>query len=166
MSVTVDAFRAATSARASAIAIVATLDGEGRPVGLAAALVLPVSNDPPQLMVALNRSSQTCAPLLASGAFTVNLLADHHEALCRRFASPDDRDARFADPVWTTLETGMPVLEDALAAFDCRLAERSRSGTHLLVTGTVLALRMADQPGTPLVQYLGRYRHLTPLAGA
>lgn len=160
MTLTADGFRAATQLRACTVAIVASRDGNGDPVGLAAALVLPVSTDPPEMLVALNRTSRTVASLLAAGAFSVNLLSEAHEALCRRFASAEEREARFADPVWSTLTTGMPVLSDALASFDCRLKTVAESGTHVLLTGSVVDLGATCREEPPLIHYLGGYRRL------
>jgi len=160
VTVSAESFRAAGQFRASAVAIVASRDADGAPVGLAVAQVLPLSFDPPEVLVALNRMSQSCAPLLATGAFSVNFLDVSHEALCHRFGSPDGRAARFADPVWTELKTGMPVLRDALVSFDCRVRDSHVSGTHLLVTGSVIALQTGAGNRAPLIQYLGGYRRL------
>lgn len=160
MIVSPEAFRAAGQFRASAVAIVASRDADGTPIGLAVAQVMPLSHDPPEILAALNRVSQSCAPLLAAGAFSVNFLDTSHEALCRRFGSAEGRVSRFADPIWTELETGMPVLQDALVSFDCRIRDTNVSGTHLLVTGTVLALRTGSRERSALMQYMGGYRSL------
>lgn len=166
MTVSAEAFRAAGQFRASAVAIIASRDAGGAPVGLAVAQVLPLSFEPPEILVALNRGSRTCAPLLAAGAFSVNFLDSSHRALCRRFGNPDARADRFADPIWNELETGMPVLQDALASFDCRIRDSQLSGTHLLVTGRVVALQTATDDREPLIQYLGGFRGLDQREGA
>lgn len=90
----------------------------------------------------------------------MNFLDTSHEALCRRFGNPDARASRFADPVWTRLETGMPILQDALASFDCRVRDSQVSGTHLLVTGSVVALQVGAGDRDPLIQYMGGFRTL------
>ncbi len=39
-------------------------------------------------------------------------------------------DERFTLGTWTELETGAPVLTDALVSFDCEIGTNTRSGTH------------------------------------
>lgn len=139
-------FRDAMSRMASAVAVVTT-DGPAGRAGFTATALASVSDDPPTLLICLNRASRSHAPLEANGVFCVNLLAEAMAPLAESFAghnvaAPDDTvEWRFAQGVWSTLSTGSPVLEGALAAFDCRIAQILPVSTHDVVIGEVEAVR-------------------------
>jgi cob(II)yrinic acid a,c-diamide reductase len=95
-----------------------------------------------------------------SGVFCVNLLSAAHTHLADCFAGrhPEMRDHKFELGEWTELATGAPVLRDAEAVFDCRLGDRTKIGTHVILTGIVEGVASACQK--PLI-YLDRaYRVL------
>jgi flavin reductase len=43
---------------------------------------------------------------------------------------------------WRTMYTGAPVLDDALATLDCRIANVTRHGTHSVIVADVFNLRL------------------------
>jgi len=59
-------------------------------------------------------------------------------------------DDRFAFGQWTRGVTGAPVLADAVAAFDCVLAQEFETETHSIFVGEVRAVSYADA-AKPLV---------------
>jgi len=60
----------------------------------------------------------------------VNVLSARHERLSRLFGGRISFDERFAAAVWSTLETGAPVLADCAVAFDCRIFDVANVDTH------------------------------------
>ncbi|MCG1055535.1 flavin reductase [Mycetohabitans sp. B5] len=54
---------------------------------------------------------------------------------------------------------GAPVLDDALATFDCRIANATRHGTHSAIVGEVVDLRLGPAPIDALV-YFNRHYHV------
>ena len=67
-----------------------------------------------------------------NGVICVNTLTPAQEALSSLFAGmtdvPDEK--RFDGWKWDTMTTGSPALEDAVAAFDCRITQVIEVGTH------------------------------------
>ena len=55
-----------------------------------------------------------------------------------------DSTQRFAATSWTTLESGSPVLEQALVNFDCRIAQVHEVGSHSIFYCEVLHIKQGD----------------------
>jgi 3-hydroxy-9,10-secoandrosta-1,3,5(10)-triene-9,17-dione monooxygenase reductase component len=129
------------------------------PVGLTIGSFVSISLDPPLVGFFVDRSSTTWPRLRRAGAFAVNVLAEEHEALCRRFAARGED--RFVDVRWSPGYRGAPLLAGALAWIECDLADIVASGDHHLVVGQVRHLELGP-PGTPLVFFRGQFMPLAP----
>ena len=136
------AFRLAMRELASGVALVTTGRDDAR-AGCTATAVCSLSLEPPSLIVSISRASATLARVRANGAFGVNILAGGHEHLADRFSGRSGvrGAARFEGARWIALATGSPLLEDALAAFDCAVEEIIERHTHAIVIGAVKAIR-------------------------
>ncbi|WP_430246010.1 flavin reductase [Neorhizobium sp. DAR64861/K0K2] len=149
-------FRNAMSRLGAAVNIVTT-DGPGGRTGFAATAVCSVSDTPPSLVICINRNSSAYRPVIDNGVLCVNVTADTHQPICQRFGGKTPAGERFALGTWTHMETGAPVLDDALEAFDCRIAEIHSSGSHDLLICEVIAFK-ARSEGRGLV-YFDRAYH-------
>jgi flavin reductase len=159
MSVSREQFRDAMARLGAAVSIVTT-DGPAGRAGFTASAVCSVTDDPPTLLVCLNRASRGNAMFKANGVLCVNTLAAGCRALSDAFAGRGglDSDARFALGRWSTLVTGSPVLEgSAVVAFDCRIAEVLEKGTHSVLFAEIDAIRQGAA-GAALIWY-GRGYH-------
>jgi flavin reductase (DIM6/NTAB) family NADH-FMN oxidoreductase RutF len=132
---------------------VITANGEFEPTGMAANSVTSVSLDPPLILVCPARSSETWPAIRATGQFCVNVMAGHHERLCRQFALKEQN--RFAGVSWHQRQAG-PALDDAAAWIDCAIRDEHDAGDHTIVVADVLAVEAAPDP-VPLVFFRGRY---------
>jgi flavin reductase (DIM6/NTAB) family NADH-FMN oxidoreductase RutF len=142
---------------AAGVTLVTTAGGGSR-AGLTATAVCSVSAEPPQLLACVNREADAHRLLLATGHLAVNLLAAGQQELADRFAGRTgiDGEARFGAGRWTTLVTGAPILEEALASFDCRIVTAHEAGTHTIFIARVLDVVV--RPGLePMVYVAGRY---------
>ncbi len=142
-------FREAMSRVAGAVHLIAT-DGPAGRAGLTATAMTSVSDDPPSLLVCLNRASRTGALLKANGAFSVNTLAAGQEPLADIFAGRTDLhgEARFAHGHWRPGPLGQPALADALASFAVRVEDIRPVATHFVVIGVIAAIGLGpDRPG-------------------
>jgi flavin reductase len=131
-------------ARLGAAVNVITSDGPAGRSGCTASAVCSVTDDPPMLLLCLNRSSDNNANFKANGVVCVNTLASGHEELSQVFAGATgvDMEGRFAAASWATLETGAPVLQDATVAFDCRITQNVEVGTHTVFFCEVEAIAL------------------------
>lgn len=159
MTVSSHQFRDAMARLGAAVNIVTT-DGVAGRAGLTVSAVCSVTDDPPTLLVCLNRASSGNAVFKRNGVLCVNTLAADRRALSDAFAGKGglDTDSRFAMASWSRLATGAPVLDEAcVVAFDCRITEVLEKGTHSVLFAEIAAIRQGEA-GQALIWY-GRGYH-------
>ena len=159
-----EAYRGGMARLAAAVNAVTT-DGPAGLGGFTASAVCSVTDDPPTLIVCVNLASRQNEIIRSNRVLCVNTLAAEHSAIADLFSTRElPIEQRFATGRWSTLETGAPVLQDAIAAFDCRVVERLERGTHSVIFCEVQAVRVRTD-GEPLVYVDRRYRGIgAPLA--
>lgn len=157
------AFRDAMSRLGAAVNIVTT-GTQAHPIGFTASAVCSVTDSPPTLLVCLNRSSRVHEHFSKGQPLCVNVLSATQQALSNHFASPNTMAERFSLGHWSTLATGAPVLEEAVATFDCRIDQSVDVGTHSVLFGVVEALRVNQNVGG--LVYFNRAYHPLPGAGS
>jgi flavin reductase (DIM6/NTAB) family NADH-FMN oxidoreductase RutF len=119
-----------------------------------------LSMEPPSVIACVHQDARALETLLANGVFAANALTDDQSRVAQAFAGqiPELREDRFGAGIWRTLATGAPMLDGALASFDCRIAEAFAFGTHRILVGEVVAV--ADGAGGPLVFSDRNFRRL------
>ena len=129
--------------------------------GMTANAVASISLDPPLLMASINRGSETHVAIVGSHSFAVSVLAAELGAMADCFALPTTAGKlqRFCDAPWHEAETGSPILDGAIAFFDCRLFESHAAGTHTMFIGEIVAAGY-EESGEPLLWFGSRYRRL------
>lgn len=129
--------------------------------GMTANAIATISIDPPILMASIAQKAETHTAIVGSHAFAVSILAAEQRELAECFAQPTTaaKLTRFCDADWRESETGSPVLEGALAYFDCRLTERHSGGDHTIFLGEIVAAGYRED-ADPLVWYASGYRRL------
>lgn len=119
--------------------------------GFTAAWVVQASFDPLLLAVSVNPGNASYALLEASGGFSVSVLKRGQLDLARRFGTRSGRDGeKLSGIAWRPAASGAPILEDALAYFDCRLAGSLPAGDHELVLGRVVGGAILDADAQPM----------------
>ena len=115
-----------------------------------ASAVMPVSLDPVMLAVCVGRHHAS-HPMMCSGpGFTINVLRGDQLDLARHFGTQSGRHAdKLRGIRWRAASNGAPVLEEALAYFECELHGTLPAGDHELVVGRVCAGELLA-PGSPL----------------
>ncbi len=143
-------------ARLGAAVNIVTTDGPGGLAGFAATAVCSVTDDPPTLLVCLNRTSSAYPAVTANQVLCVNTLSHSHEDLSRRFGGKTPVKERFEGASWSVLETGAPALDDALISLDCKVRTISDGGTHDILICEVLAIK-ENEGGQALIYFDRRY---------
>jgi flavin reductase len=149
-------YRDAMAGLGAAVSIITT-DGPAGRAGFTASAVCSVTDDPPTLLVCMNRTSSAHASVAGNKLVCVNVLSAQQEPLSRLFGGKVPIAERFAAAVWSTLETGAPVLSDCAVAFDCQIANVTTVGTHDILFCRVVALQRSGL--TENLIYLGRAYH-------
>jgi 3-hydroxy-9,10-secoandrosta-1,3,5(10)-triene-9,17-dione monooxygenase reductase component len=154
--ITPDRFRHVMRHVPTGVAVVAAMT-DGGPAGLAVGTFVSVSLQPPLVGFFVDRRSTTWPVLEPLGRFTVNVLGEDDEETCRAFAVSGGN--KFAGVAWHPSPMGSPVLDTALAWFDCSIESVSDAGDHRFVLANVhdLSVRPA---GRPLVFCHGTYQRL------
>ena len=153
------AFREAMARLGAAVNVITT-DGPGGRCGFTASAVCSVTDDPPTLLVCVNRGNDSHDPLIANGVICINTLTHGQQSLSPVFAGLGEADshaARFGHADWDRLATGAPVLRDAAVSFDCRIAQRVEVGTHTVFFCAVEAIRIGTVHEGLI--YYGRHYH-------
>jgi len=153
-------YRDAMARFAGAVHVVTT-DGPAGLRGVTAIAACSVSDDPPTVLVCLNRENPHNEAFVKNGIFALNTLTADHQALSNAFSgltglSPEER---FALTEWETIATGAPTLPDALAVFDCHVVQTVEIGTHRVYFGRVAGLSIGDK-SNPLLYHERGYRVL------
>jgi flavin reductase (DIM6/NTAB) family NADH-FMN oxidoreductase RutF len=149
-------FRAAMRRTAMSATIVTSRDAEGTPHGMVASSVIPVSMDPPSMLVAVNRGASLHQVLHRSRRFCVNVMTERQHGLLDAFSQTALRDQRFRTDDWRDAwasETERPAwLPSALAVIDCAVDVATEYGTHTVFIGRVLDVWTNEDPAAlPLV---------------
>jgi flavin reductase (DIM6/NTAB) family NADH-FMN oxidoreductase RutF/DNA-binding transcriptional LysR family regulator len=133
-----DLFLEAMSFAAATVNIVTT-DGPAGRAGVTVSAMCSVTADAPTLLVCVHHKSPACEAIRENGVFCVNLLRDDQALISDTFAgrvkTPGGDKFECAD--WCALTTGAPALSRPLVAFDCRLSQFVRWGTHVIFIGEV-----------------------------
>ncbi|OCJ66454.1 FMN reductase [Agrobacterium tumefaciens] len=150
------AFREAMSRIGAAVNIVTT-DGKGGRTGFAATAVCSVTDNPPTLLICLNKSASVHQAVTQNKVLCVNTLEAGHEELSRRFGGKTAQDERFAGATWRQTGSGALALEDALVSVDCKIEDVVERGSHDVLFCRVLDVKIRD--GGKALIYLNRNYH-------
>jgi flavin reductase (DIM6/NTAB) family NADH-FMN oxidoreductase RutF len=147
-------FFAIMSAFPSGVAIVTTIDEDGRPKGLTCTATCSLSAEPPLLLVCVDRKSSTLPAVRHTRRFVVNYLLAGRGELSNRFASREQE--RWTDVAWRPTPCGLPCLHaDSLAYAECSLVQEVDAGDHVILIGRVDG-GQAPAPGTQPLMYFRR----------
>ncbi|HEX4585551.1 MAG TPA: flavin reductase family protein [Burkholderiaceae bacterium] len=116
-----------------------------------AAWITQASYDPPMLAVSINPRNASYPLVVASGAFVVNVLKQGQLELARHFGTRSGREQdKLAGIDWRPGHKGAPVLEKALACFECELIQCVPAGDHQLAVARVVGGRILDPDAAPM----------------
>lgn len=130
------------------VTVITTVAPDGRRVGLTANSIASVSMDPPLILWSLSNRSQNLDLFSQCSHFAINVLAFDQEDLCSRFATPGIVD-KFAGTAGHPGVNGAPLLDGAVAQFECVAYAQHPGGDHRIFIGRIEAYRWSDR--TPLM---------------
>jgi len=150
-------FKLAMSHFASGVTVVTT-EHDGTPFGMTVASFASLSLDPPLVLICIEKSVKTHDALVAAAQFGVSILAQAQADLSGRFASKkiDDKFAGVA--VTRGDRLGVPLLDGAICALECRVHSALPGGDHTIFVGEVMSVRVTED--APLVYFRSGYRQL------
>lgn len=154
------ALRTALGQFATGVAIVTAPGVEGQDVGMTISSFNSVSLDPPLLLFSIARNAHSLATLEAAERIGINILSSAQEDLSSRFARAGTE--KWKDCSRAVDEHGAPLLDGALAHFECAPYAQHDGGDHVIFVVRVLRLA-TPHDAAPLVFFKGKYRSVTGL---
>lgn len=148
-------FRNALGQFTTGVTVVTTVDAQGHPVGMTVSSFNSVSLDPALVLWSVARSAGSYPAFAQCSHYAIHVLACHHKDLALQFAQRGID--RFAGVAWQPNAHGVPLLEEALATFECRARSQYPEGDHLIMVGEVQACRHAAN-ASPLLYHSGKMR--------
>jgi flavin reductase (DIM6/NTAB) family NADH-FMN oxidoreductase RutF len=157
------AFKRALGQFATGVTVITTRAPSGQLLGITASSFNSVSLDPPLVLWSLSSKSASMPVFQTNSHYVVNVLAAAQLDLCQRFATL--KGDRFAGVPHAAGDTGMPVLEGALAWFECHNRSRYEEGDHVIFVGEVERCGILENAASqaPLVFHGGEFHGLDTL---
>ena len=152
-------FAAAMGRYAAGVCLLTVRDGIDD-VGTTVSSVMSVSAEPALVAVGLNAAGYPAEVLEEVGTCALTVLAVQHAMVASRFSSagrPSARHLLESVPWSRAAGSGAIVLDDGLAALDCRLAQLVEGGDHVLALLAVEGVPVLGADSGPLLRLRGRY---------
>ena len=101
--------------------------------------VTQTSFAPPLVVVGVKEDSGPLTVLRSAGAFGLNVLGKDQQGLAFAFFKPAEKgDGTISGEPYRRGDGGVPILENAIACIECRVAEVIERGDHHIVIGEVV----------------------------
>lgn len=152
------AFRQAMAYVPAAVHIITT-DGPAGRAGVTVTAMCSLTDEPPMLIVCLNRQLRAAAAVIANGRLAINTLPGDGAELSAVFAGQKglDMEERFnTGAEWGLFDSRTPYLVDALCNIDCRVDNVVEQGTHYVLFCAVRDVRI-NRPDPGLIYHNRQY---------
>lgn len=153
-------FRHALGQFATGVTVVTAERAPGQVHGMTANSFTSVSLRPLLILICVAHQAQLLPLIRKHKRFGVSILREDQRALSEYFAQTVENaeiERRLGIHYrWT--ETGIPLLEDALAHLACNVVSEHAAGDHTIFIGEVESLDVHE--GKPLLYLCGNYRTL------
>ncbi|MBW2524064.1 MAG: flavin reductase [Deltaproteobacteria bacterium] len=127
--------------------------------GLTVSWLTQVSFDPPMLAFSIDKKHYSAELIEDVPSFVVNLLREDQLEIAGHFAKRSmTGDAKIDGVDYRATETGLAILTDALAYYECDVVAQHEAGDHWVVIGEVTDAGVLND-GAPLTSAKGlRYK--------
>ena len=147
-------YRAALGQFTTGVTIVTARAADGRLLGLTANSFNSVSLEPPLVLWSLSSQSSSMPGFQEAAHYAINVLAADQRLLAERFSRKGID--RFEGVAWRAGLTGAPLIDGAVAVFECRNRSQHAEGDHIIFVGEVAHCNRRVG-ATPLVYHGGRF---------
>jgi flavin reductase (DIM6/NTAB) family NADH-FMN oxidoreductase RutF len=114
-----------------------------------AACIMLASFDPPMLALSINPKHGSWKLLKTGGCFSVNVLRQEQMDLAIHFGKPISAN-KLESCEWHKSARGLPIIDAAMAWFECEYVDECRSGDHVVIIGKVTDGKLIDASGLPM----------------
>jgi flavin reductase (DIM6/NTAB) family NADH-FMN oxidoreductase RutF len=145
---------------AASVCVISLLDKQGVRHAMTATAVTSLSDNPPALLVCVNKNAAAYQALADGMPFCVNVLNEQQMDISVHCASKSE-DGRFSKGSWHTHNGGLPYLGDAEVSFFCVNEKVVEYGSHLVAIGKLEEVLTRDGEPSPLLYADGKYHSLS-----
>lgn len=135
------------------LAVIVTCHARGKDNAMAVAWHSSISFNPPLIGVSIAPKRYTYELILEAGEFGVNFMpiekAELIAAMGGSLGRQVDKFRKFNLRKEKSLKTSAPILEDAYAAYECRLCDHHPCGDHEWFVGEIVATHFDEEAFTP-----------------
>ncbi len=153
-----DVHRAAARMFASGVTVAAAADGE-RVHAIAATAFCSLSLDPPLVLLAVSHSGQLVELAQRAGHIGISILGEDQREVSEWAASTGRTPGPTLPHATGVARTGAPLIEGAIAWFDCEVQDIRQHGDHVVIVAMVVEAWAAEQ-ARPLLYFEGTYHAL------
>lgn len=151
--ITRDAFVNALESCVTGVHVVATEGPGGKQEAVLNGMTF-VSADPRLLMICVNRDHPLCSAIEENRSFSINVLAEGQKTTAQAFSAPHCSGLLKTEN-WTVSSQCTPLLQGAIASFDCELYQQLEINEQVLLVGEVKAVYR--HYGMPLARQARQY---------
>lgn len=158
--VSADDFRETMATFATGVVVLTAHTDEYGDVGSTVTSFSSVALEPPLVMASIGTLSRMFDTMDTQPLWAVSILSAAQRQIAGRFAVPGRPGGEVlltGVPYHRGEHTGALLVDDALATFECRTAQRVEAGDHTLFIGEVLGID-GRTDGEPLLRYAHKYR--------
>ena len=151
------AFRKALGQFSTGVVVITARDPQNAPIAVTVNSFTSVSLKPPLVLWSIDSASRRHDSFVQASRFAVHVLSNTQLDAAARF-SKDAYDFLHVD--WHDSPYNVPLIERAIACFECRPHTLYTAGDHTIIVGKVEACQTRD--GKPLIFTQGQYGAFSP----
>jgi flavin reductase (DIM6/NTAB) family NADH-FMN oxidoreductase RutF len=152
-------FRDALGRFPTGVTIITSVTPGGERLGMTISSFNSLSLDPPLVLFSISRQANTFVAWQQAERYAINVLSEDQEELSNRFAR--SMGEKWVGQTVLNGKTGVPLLPNAIIAFECEAYDRHAGGDHEIFIGRVVDLHENQaKRGHPLLFFGGQYRRL------
>jgi flavin reductase (NADH) len=144
---------------AASVCVISLNDRQGVSHAMTATAVTSLSDNPPALLVCVNKNAAAFKALADHMPFCVNVLNAGQSDISIHCASKSEA-GRFTKGNWQKNKNEMPYLADAEVNFFCMNEKVVEYGSHIIVIGKLNQVYVRKGEVSPLLYADGKYRAL------
>lgn len=148
------AFRRALGHFPTGVTVITAASPQDGLIGITVSSFNSVSLEPPLILFSVAKQCRSLPALRRANAYAVNVLRQDQDDISRRFAHA--MTATWTDVRYRSGVSASPILESALAVFECEPYAQHDAGDHEIFVGRVINIE-SDVDGQPLVFFRGAY---------
>ncbi|KLT73920.1 MFS transporter [Neisseria arctica] len=154
------AFRSAMASCAAGVHVITT-DGSAGRYGITMTAVSSVTDEPPTIMLCINRNAAITPILIQNRKLCINVLSSSQQDVAEHFAgitklSPEER---FEYHIWHRGGSGQLEVEGALAHLHGCVVDKHDIGTHSVFFVEIDEIKVHDTESAPALVYFRRRFH-------